>query len=159
VFRYCLARTGVSQDAEDLVSEVFLRAMEALPRYDERGVPFLAFLYRVARNATIDRARRHRNDVSVESLVIHPASSHDVERETLRSLQRRALFTALSQLKAEYREVLLLRFVEGYAAAEAARLLGKTEMAVRNLQHRGLERLRRELSKAGASELFGEATA
>ena len=129
------------------MSEVFVRAMEALPRRDARGVPFLAHLYRIARNARIDRARRYQ------------ASSHRLDRETSRSLQRRGLLTALSRLKAEHREVLLLCFVEGYAAADAARLLGRTETAVRNLRLRGLERLRRELSKADASEVFGEATA
>ena len=157
VYRYCLARTGVEHDAEDLVSEVFLRTMEALPRYAERGVPFLAYLYRIARNATIDRARRRRpDDVSVETLVFHPPSRQNVEAETERSLQRAALLAALSRLRPAYRDVLLLRFVEGHSAIEAGRLLGKDEAAVRNLQHRGLERLRKELRRDGRQSLFEE---
>lgn len=154
VYRYCLARTGVEHDAEDLVSEVFLRAMESLQRYTERGVPFLAFLYRVARNAAIDRARQRRDEVSVETLIVHPPARQNVEAEALRAQRRAALVAALARLKPDYREVLLLRFVEGYPAAEAGRLLGKDERAIRNLQHRGLERLRRELGRAKAAELF-----
>ncbi len=142
------------------MSEVFLRAMEALPRYAERGVPFLAFLYRVARNASIDRARRRRrDDVSVETLVVHPPSPQNVEAETLRSLQRAALVAGLSRLKPDYRDVLLLRFIEGHPTAETARLLGKDEVAVRNLQHRGLERLRQELRRSGKTALFDTAEA
>src|SRR5439155_2151890 len=117
MYRYCLARTGGAHDAEDLVADVFLRAMQALDRYEDRGLPFVAFLYRVARNAAVDRARRKRPDMSIEDLPSHPDSGQNVEAEALRALERRALAAALSRLKEEYREVLLLRFVEGYPAA------------------------------------------
>ena len=149
MYRYCLARTGSAHDAEDLVADVFVRAMEALDRYEDRGLPFVAFLYRVARNASIDRGRRKRPDMSIEDLPAHPESGQDVEADALRALERRSLASALAKMKPEYREVLLLRFVEGYPAADVGRMTDRSEGAVRTLQHRALARLRTELDKAG----------
>ena len=154
VYRYCLARSGATHDAEDLVADVFLRAMEALERYEDRGLPFVAFLFRIARNAAIDRSRRTRPDMSIEDLTNDPESDHNVESAAARSTERQALVNAMSKLKADYRDVLLLRFVEGYGAAEVGRMTGRSEGAVRTLQHRALDRLRRELDRSGASALF-----
>ncbi|TMG43386.1 MAG: sigma-70 family RNA polymerase sigma factor [Chloroflexi bacterium] len=154
VYRYCLARTGAKHEAEDLVADVFLRAMEALDRYEDRGLPFVAFLFRVARNAAIDKNRRTRPDMSVDDLVHHPESGQNVEAEVVRSTERQALLDAMSKLKADYREVLLLRFVEGYGAADVGRMTGRSEGAVRTLQHRAIERLRRELERSGDMSLF-----
>lgn len=159
VYRFCLARTASPHEAEDLVGDVFLRTMEALGRYQERGLPFLAFLYRVARNAVIDRGRRSRPVVSVEALLVEPESSHSVESEAARSFERDVLVAALARLKPAYREVLLLRLVEGYSAAEAGKLLARSEGAVRTLQHRGLERLRKEIERGGKAHLFADRSA
>jgi RNA polymerase sigma-70 factor, ECF subfamily len=154
VFRYCLARTGARHEAEDLVADVFVRAMEALDRYEDRGLPFVAFLFRIARNAAIDKARRSRPDMSIDDLVNHPESGQNVEGDAVRAVEQRALVTAMSKLKSDYREVLLLRFVEGYGAADVGRMTGRSEGAVRTLQHRALARLRRELERAGEIALF-----
>ena len=136
------------------MADVFLRAMEALERYEDRGLPFVAFLFRIARNAAIDRSRRTRPDMSIEDLTNDPESDHNVESAAARSTERQALVNAMSKLKADYRDVLLLRFVEGYGAAEVGRMTGRNEGAVRTLQHRALDRLRRELDRSGASALF-----
>ncbi len=136
------------------MADVFLRAMEALKRYEERGLPFIAFLYRIARNAAIDKNRRTRPDMSIHDLTNDPESDHNVETEAARSTERKALVSAMSKLKADYRDVLLLRFVEGYGAAEVGRMTGRSEGAVRTLQHRALDRLRRELDRTGATALF-----
>ena len=145
VFRYCHARSRSESEAEDLLSEVFLKAMESLGRYRERGVPFLAFLYRVARNASIDRSRRVTPG-SLFELVVEPASSQNVEAEAGLSLEVEGVRRALGALKPDQREVLLLRFVEGYPAAEVARLLDRSEKQIWNLQQRALERVRKVLS-------------
>jgi RNA polymerase sigma-70 factor (ECF subfamily) len=149
-----LARTGATHEAEDLTADVFVRAMEALDRYEERGLPFVAFLFRVARNAAIDKSRRTRPDMSIDELLHHPESGQDVEAEAVRSVERDALVEAMSKLKPDYRDVLLLRFVEGYGAADVGRMTGRSEGAVRTLQHRALERLRRELERLGHLPLF-----
>lgn len=157
VYRYCLARAESTAEAEDLLGEVFLKTMEALDRYQDRGVPFLAFLYRIARNAATDK-RRRPGSTSLFDLVVEPRSSQDVEAEAARGMQMDAVTAALRQIKPDYREVILLRFVEGYPAAEVARLLGKNERAVWNLQQRGLERLRKELDRMGQHGLAESTT-
>ena len=148
VYRYCLARSSSPHEAEDLVSEVFLKAMEALARYRDQGLPFVAFLYRVARNAAIDRTRKDKG-TSLFELSVEPRGAADVEGDAARASDMDAVLGALRKIKPEYREVILLRFVEGYSAADVAKLLGKAEKAIWNLQQRGLERLRRELTRSG----------
>ena len=144
IYRFCLARTGTSHDAEDLVGDVFVKAMQSLDRYQDRGLPFAAFLYRIARNAAIDRARTLKQPLSVDGLVTEPASTQNVELEAAFAVERSILLAALARLKPEHRDVIVMRFIEGYAALEVAKLLGKTEGAIRTLQHRALERLRKE---------------
>jgi RNA polymerase sigma-70 factor (ECF subfamily) len=154
LYRYCLARSGSSHEAEDLVSEVFLKAMESLARYRDQGLPFIAFLYRVARNAAIDRTRKDKGS-SLFEMSIDPRSAVDVEGDAARASDMDAVAGALRKIKPEYREVILLRFVEGYTAAEVAKLLDKAEKAIWNLQQRGLERLRNELKRTGELALVG----
>ena len=144
IYRYCLARTGSPTDAEDLVSDVFLRAMRALGRYRDAGTPFLAFLYRIARNASIDRSRR-RTEGSLFTLVVEPRANVDLEAHAEQVSDMDLVMRALRTLKTDYREVILLRFVEGYEPSEVATILGRDLRSVHNLQHRALERLRREL--------------
>jgi RNA polymerase sigma-70 factor (ECF subfamily) len=154
LYRYCLARSASSHEAEDLVSEVFLKAMESLARYRDRGLPFIAFLYRVARNAAIDRSRKDKG-ASLFEMAVEPRSPVDVEGDVARALDLDAVLGALRRIKPDYREVILLRFVEGYSAADVATVLDKAEKAVWNLQQRGLERLRTELKRTGHFALAG----
>jgi RNA polymerase sigma-70 factor (ECF subfamily) len=92
--------------------------------------------------------------MSIDDLVSHPESGQNVEAEATRSIERDVLFNAMSKLKPDYREVLLLRFVEGYGAADVGRMTGRSEGAVRTLQHRALDRLRKELDRMGQLSLF-----
>ncbi|MEP7003363.1 MAG: RNA polymerase sigma factor [Chloroflexota bacterium] len=154
LYRYCLARSESPHEAEDLVSDVFLKAMESLTRYRDQGLPFIAFLYRVARNAAIDRSRKAKGS-SLFEMTVEPRSTVDVEGDAARSLEMDAVLGAMRKIKPEYREVILLRFVEGYSAADVAKLLEKGEKAVWNLQQRGLERLRVELRRTGQMALAG----
>jgi RNA polymerase sigma-70 factor (ECF subfamily) len=148
IYRYCLSRTGTAHAAEDLTSDVFVKALQSLDRYQERGLPFVAFLYRIARNAAIDRARTLKQPLSVDELVTEPASRQNVEADATLAVDRSILLTALAKLKADDRDVLVMRFIEGYSAIEVAAALGKTEGAVRTLQHRALERLRKQFEDA-----------
>lgn len=148
IYRYCLARSGTSHDAEDLTSDVFIKALQSIDRYQERGLPFVAFLYRIARNAAIDRARTRKQPLSVDGLVTEPRSSQNVEAEAAFAVERDVLMAALSRLKPEHRDVIVMRFIEGYGAIEVAKVLNKTEGAVRTLQHRALDRLRKEFDNA-----------
>jgi RNA polymerase sigma-70 factor (ECF subfamily) len=148
IYRFCLARTGTSHDAEDLTADVFVKAMKSLDRYQDRGLPFTAFLYRIARNAAIDRSRTLKQPLSVDGLLVEPTSKQNVEAEASLAVERSILLAALAKLKPEHRDVITLRFVEGYAALEVTQMLGKTEGAIRTLQHRALERLRKTIDDA-----------
>lgn len=151
VYRYSLARTGSAADAEDMTSDVFVKALGSLDRYQERGLPFLAFLYRIARNAAIDRARAARRRAPAEELPIDLASDHDVERAGIAGAERAILLAALARLKPAHREVIVLRFIEGYSGPEAAQMLGRSEGAVRILQHRAMGELRKHFSAVEAA--------
>jgi len=151
IYRFCLARTGTSHDAEDLTADVFVKAMKSLDRYQDRGLPFTAFLYRIARNAAIDRSRTLKQPLSVDGLLVEPTSKQNVEAEASLAVEKSILLAALAKLKPEHRDVITLRFIEGYAALEVAQMLGKTEGAIRTLQHRALERLRKEFDTVQAA--------
>lgn len=148
IYRFCLARTGTSHDAEDLTADVFVKALHSIDRYQDRGLPFAAFLYRIARNAAIDRSRTLKQPLSVDGLLVEPPSKQNVEAEASLAVEKSILLAALSKLKPEHRDVITMRFIEGYAALEVAQMLGKTEGAIRTLQHRALERLRKEFDHA-----------
>jgi len=148
IYRFCLARTGTSHDAEDLTADVFVKALQSIDRWQDRGLPFAAFLYRIARNAAIDRSRTLKQPLSVDGLVIEPASKQNVELEASLAVEKSILMAALTKLKSEHRDVVVMRFIEGYSALEVANILGKTEGAIRTLQHRALERLRKEFDVA-----------
>ena len=143
VYRYVFYRVRNDADAEDLVSDVFMRALRAIPRYEPR-VAFLAWLYRIARNAVIDRARRSRTQISFEDALAHPGVDQVVEPDaTILALSdKEAVRAALAKLTPLQQEVIVLRFVEGYSTHEIADLVGKREGTVRGIQFRALEALR-----------------
>ena len=143
VYRYVFYRVRNDADAEDLVSDVFMRALRAIPRYEPR-VAFLAWLYRIARNAVIDRARRSRTQISFEDALAHPNVDQVVEPDaTILALSdKEAVRDALAKLTPLQQEVIVLRFVEGYTTHEIADLVGKREGTVRGIQFRALEALR-----------------
>jgi RNA polymerase sigma-70 factor (ECF subfamily) len=148
IYRFCLSRTGTSHDAEDLTADVFVKALQSIDRWQDRGLPFAAFLYRIARNAAIDRSRTLKQPLSVDGLLVQPASKQNVELEATFAVEKSILLAALTKLKSEHRDVVVMRFIEGYSALEVAGVLGKTEGAIRTLQHRALERLRKEFDAA-----------
>src|SRR5437773_11088983 len=143
VYRYVYYRVRNDADAEDLVSDVFMRALKAIPRYEPR-VAFLAWLYRIARNAVIDRARRSRIQISFEDALAHPNVDQIIEPDaTILALSdKEAVRGALAKLTPLQQEVIVLRFVEGYSTQEIATLVGKREGTVRGIQFRALEALR-----------------
>jgi RNA polymerase sigma factor (sigma-70 family) len=143
VYRYVFYRVRNDADAEDLVSDVFMRALRAIPRYEPR-VAFLAWLYRIARNAVIDRARRSRTQISFEDALAHPGVDQVVEPDAtvLALSDKEAVRAALAKLTPLQQEVIVLRFVEGYSTHEIADLVGKREGTVRGIQFRALEALR-----------------
>jgi len=146
VFRYVYYRVGDREVAEDLVGEVFVRALEGLPAYQDTGTPFEAWLYRIAHARVVDYYRRQKVRRAApldESL----ASSEEPDLSQL-AAQRddvRRVWNAVRHLTDDQQQVISLRFIAGYSTAEVASVMGKTEGAIRALQHRALASLRRLL--------------
>ena len=148
VYRYVYYRVREVEEAEDVTSEVFFRALRAMPRYEPRQ-PFLAWLYRIARNAVIDRARSLRPRVSFEDALAHPDAGEHVVDPDVRILandRRERLRAALGSLTAEQQEVVILRFVEGLSAEEVGQIMGKRAGTVRGLQFRALQALKKHIT-------------
>jgi RNA polymerase sigma-70 factor (ECF subfamily) len=139
--RYGRTRLASQADAEDVASQVFLRALESIDRYDYRNRPLLAWLYTIARNLVNERYRRdaHRTADSVEAAAIEPAPDADLAA-------RIDLRDAVKNLKDEQYETIVLRFSLGLSIRETAEVMSKTEGAVHSLQVRAVEQLRRKLS-------------
>src|SRR5213594_2600130 len=143
IYRYVYYRVRDDAEAEDLTSDVFMKALRAIPRYEPRQA-FLAWLYRIARNAVIDHVRRGGRQVSFEDALLHPEvhNAIDPDLEVLAGSDKATLRTALGQLTPLQQEVIVLRFLEGYSTDEIARLIGKREGTVRGIQFRALGALR-----------------
>jgi RNA polymerase sigma-70 factor (ECF subfamily) len=143
IYRYVYYRVRDDAEAEDLTSDVFIRALKAMPRYEPRQA-FLAWLYRIARNAVIDRARKGNRQVSFEDALEHPGVDKIVEpdAEILAHSDSATLRDALQKLTPLQREVVVLRFLEGYSTLEIAGMVGKREGTVRGIQFRAIGALR-----------------
>ena len=135
------------ETAEDLAQQVFLRAWQAIPRYEQRGAPFKAWLYRMARNQVIDHFRTQRPTSDLEGIeVAEPAEAED--RVLAAELHGR-LRRALDRLTPDHREVLVLRFLMEKSAAEIGQIMNRKEVTVRGLQMRALRALRKEIAAIG----------
>jgi RNA polymerase sigma-70 factor (ECF subfamily) len=149
VYRFLYARLDNSMDAEDFTEEVFLRAWNSLAGYRERGVPFLAFLLIIARNVLIDHYRR--NGRSPQQLTIDDIQLRDSNPEpsevTAMNLKHQEIRQALRQLRDDYQEVLVLRFLNDLSPNETAKVMKRSTGAVRVLQHRAIVALRKTMEE------------
>jgi RNA polymerase sigma-70 factor (ECF subfamily) len=145
VYRYIASRVHRPADAEDLTQHVFVKALEALPRYEARGIPFGGWLFRLARNAVIDHVRTRHDHAELDSIVgwTHGDAGPDEIAAVRQELD--AIAEALATLTEEQREAITLRFFAGLSAREAAEAMGKQEGTVRGLQFRAIAALRRQL--------------
>jgi RNA polymerase sigma-70 factor (ECF subfamily) len=141
VYAYIARRVGNREEAQDLTAEVFHQALANLARYEWRGLPFAAWLLRIASNAIADgwkfKAREQGNPSSDELL------SHDIHMEDVE--QRAKLFRLVTTLPSDQRRVIEMRFAQEKSIREIAKELGRTGGAVKQLQFRGLETLRDQL--------------
>ncbi len=148
IFRYLWLRLGDRQVAEDLTGDVFMRMLTALPHYRSVGLPFRAWLYRIAHNLLVDHFRKTNNPVLIPLDEINEQSDEsDPASATEQRLFVVRMNYALSKLDENQREVIVLRFVLGLPLREVTLAMGKTEAAVKSLQHRGLVALRLVLSQ------------
>lgn len=145
VYRYIYFRVSHEETAEDLTSQVFLKAWENLDRYKAGGSPFIAWLYTIARNLVIDHYRSQKEFVSLEDVTLSaPEEQNPVDQTELR-FELQALRDALQFLTDDQQEVLILKFIVGLPNDSIARMMKKQEGAVRALQMRGLQTLAKYL--------------
>ena len=150
IFRFLFVHLDNRLDAEDLTEEVFFRAWKALPRYRLHGIPFAAFLFRIARNALTDfyrKSKRTRHLVSLDEVDERQGLAGIFAGSSSERIARRELANALGSLKAEYRMVISLRFLNGLSPEETARIMNRSVGAVRVLQFRALAAIRSKIGK------------
>lgn len=147
IYQYIYYRTGSEPDAEDLAAKTFMRAWQHMANYDDRGVPFSAWLYRIAHNlvANWHRDRSRRKTISLDDLSRWQVNEDGPEATALFAEDRAALLHAVRRLPADRQELLSLKFVEHLSNAEIGDIMGRSEGAIKSLYHRTLITLRDEL--------------
>ena len=146
VFRHVYYLTSDPHTAEDLTAQTFLNALEAIPRYEMRGVPFLAWLLRIAYNLTVNHRKVRRNGTTqlpegleIEGTTYSPEASCEAKADGER------VWEGVRRLRDDQRQVIVMRFIDGLSYPDIARVLGKSIGAVRVIQYRALCALRRKL--------------
>jgi RNA polymerase sigma-70 factor, ECF subfamily len=150
IFNYIYYRVGNSNDAEDLTARVFLRAYSHIEKYNERGLPFSAWLYRIAHNLVANwyRDNSRRKDISLDGpLQLIDQRTKLPEHELILLEEREKMLGIIRKLPIDRQELLILKFVDGLSNIEIGEVLGRTEGAVKSLYHRTLLSIRDDLDK------------
>jgi len=144
IFNYVYYRTGNTHDAEDLTARVFQRAMNHIHNYTDRGVPFSAWLYRIAHNlvANWHRDRSRKQEIPISDIPVLPAKGDHPETKLVRTEEQDALLRLIRKLPPERQQLLILKFVENLSNSEIGQIMGRSEGAIKSLYHRTLLALR-----------------
>lgn len=148
IYRFVYFRVEDQQTAEDITSQVFLKAWSNLERFQFSRTPYLAWLYTIAHNAVIDHYRTRKVTTALDDVQLsQPDHSEVVETEIDLTVEMQSVKVALQTLTDDQQRVLTLKFIEGMSNNEIARQLGKREGAIRALQMRGLQALAKQLEE------------
>ena len=147
IYSYLHMSVGNRHDAEDLTTQTFLKMLESIGKFRWRSAPFSAWLFRIAHNLAMDHFRANRR-WQPEEEVPEPQGSEErsAEDEALQSIGRQSMLELIDRLSPEQQQVLTLKFVFNFPNAEVATILGKTEGAIKSLQHRALVSLQKQIS-------------
>lgn len=152
IYRFVEIRVGDPQTAEDLTSKIFMKSWEKLSTFQDRGVPFRAWVFRIARNAIIDHYRT-RKDVAPLELVSNTSDGTQPMGEKLANdMDAEQVLALMEQLTSSQRQVLILRLMDGLTTDEAAANLNKRAGAVRALHMRALHRMTKLLKGTSLKE-------
>ena len=148
IYNYIYYRVGNHQNAQDLTARVFHRALKHIHKYEDRGIPFSAWLYRIAHNlvANFHRDQSRRQMISYDSIII-PAYSNHPERQAIQQEEQEMLMKAVKSLAPERQELLILKFINHLSNAEIGEIMDRTEGAIKSLYHRTLVSLRKEMAR------------
>lgn len=147
IYNYIFYRTGNAVDTEDLTAKVFYRALGRITHYRRKGVPFSAWLYRIAHNLVANwyRDNSRKQEISLdEQPFLHPHGDHP-ELVLVEDQEKEWLIKAIRKLPQDRQELLILKFVDRLSNAEIALVMGRSEGAIKSLYHRTLLSLRDEL--------------
>ena len=147
IYNYIFYRTGNHQDAEDLTARVFQRALQHIGNYVDRGVPFSAWLYRIAHNLVVNwhRDRGRRKVVPLDDMLLTPFGSPAPEHLAERNEQQAELLQAIGRLPDDRQQLLILKYVDRLSNAQIGQIMGRSEGAIKSLYHRTLIALRGHL--------------
>ncbi|HEY70437.1 MAG TPA: sigma-70 family RNA polymerase sigma factor [Anaerolineae bacterium] len=149
IYNYIYYRTGNHHDAEDLTARVFERALRHIPKFKDKGVPFSAWLYRIAHNlvANWHRDQSRRPVVPLDDRFFSKGGRNIPETEAVSKDEQRMLLAAVHLLPPDRQQLLILKFVQRFSNAEIGEIMGRTEGAIKSLYHRTLNALREELEE------------
>lgn len=158
IYNYIYYRTGDVYDAEDLTERVFIRALKHIPKYRNRGLPFSAWLYRIAHNlvANWHRDNSRRKEIPLDEGLSHPHRGDLPEQELMQTQERERLLRIIRGLPPERQQLILLKFVDDLSNAEIGQIMGRTEGAIKSLYHRTLLSLRDDLDALRDESEFPE---
>ncbi len=152
IYGYIYRRTSNRHDAEDLTSRTFHRALANIDRYESRGLPFSAWLYRIAHNLVANwlRDRSRHKVVALDDWLLERQRSKSMpEDQTQANEERAALLEAIKRLPSDRQQLLILKLMEGMSNAEIGQVLGRSVGAIKSLYYRTLIDLREDLEKRG----------
>ena len=149
IYRYVYYRVGNHDDAEDLTARVFIRALKHVNNYNDRGVPFTAWLYRIAHNvvANYHRDNYRHPSIPLDDVELHGAHHDEADVHIDGQRDRDRLLRAIRQLPEERQQLVVLKFVEQLQNAEIGQIMSRSEGAIKSLYHRTLMQLREALDK------------
>jgi RNA polymerase sigma-70 factor (ECF subfamily) len=149
IYSYLHMSVGNRHDAEDLTTQTFLKMLESIARFRWQSAPFSAWLFRIAHNLAMDHFRATRRSQPEEEVPEPPgAEEASAEEQAMHELGRQSMLELIDRLSTEQQQVLTLKFVFNFPNAEVATILGKTEGAIKSLQHRALVSLQKQLARA-----------
>jgi RNA polymerase sigma-70 factor (ECF subfamily) len=151
IYTYIYYRIGNEADAEDLTARTFYQALENIHRYVEKGVPFAAWLYRIAHNlvANYHRTRNRWRMTSLEDLELTSKLADRPDRAVEANEKQRALWSAIRRQPEERQRLLILKLADRLSNEEIGRLMGRTESSVKSLYFRTLRALKADLEARG----------
>ena len=148
IYSYLHMSVGNRHDAEDLTTQTFLKMLESIGRFKWRSAPFSAWLFRIAHNLAMDHFRARKRWQPEEEVPEPPGSEEpSAEMLAMHSIGRQSMLELIETLSPEQQQVLTLKFVFNFSNADVATILGKTEGAIKSLQHRALASLQKQVTQ------------
>jgi len=147
IYRYVALKIGDKTEAEDMTQQVFLKALQSISSFKWKGVPFSAWLYRIAHNQVVDylRKKKRRPATLMDESLVSSDSENNPQLIAERNIDTERLLSATQRLTDAQREVISLRFTSELSTAQVAEIMGKSQGAIKALQHSAIVALRKEL--------------